>query len=376
MSNIELVKAKYSDVDLLFELDNDLEYRKNSFNSDQITYREHLEWFKKKMLSETTIIYICMKDGIPIGVVRIELNSLNNKQKVCELSYILGKSYRGQGYSRIIIALLEQEILNTELKKYPLYAKVKKKNIASQKIFEGLEYKKEEFNEFYSYEQDKTRQDKTRQDKTRQDKTRQLSLAQNYESQGILFLTNNENFVILFDWLFQTEKVPIFLYSEKLYIEQIKHINIRMIISYNYDYLIEDEIINFINGNIINLHISFLSWNRGFSPNFWSFIDNTPKGVTIHRIDQGLDTGDIIVQKELFFDEDQETFKTSYDKLNQEIVELFKDNWEMIKSGNYVPIKQEGNGTYHNKKQLKEHIAKYHTDWNENIAAYKKRIGL
>ncbi|MDR1013168.1 MAG: hypothetical protein LBL38_02760 [Lactobacillales bacterium] len=75
-----------------------------------------------------------------------------------------------------------------------------------------------------------------------------------------------------------------------------------------------------------------------------------------------------------FFDENNETFKTTYDKLNHEIVELFKDNWKMIKSKDYVSIKQEGNGIYHNKKQLKEHIAKYHTDWNENIAAYKKGL--
>ena len=29
--------------------------------------------------------------------------------------------------------------------------------------------------------------------------------------------------------------------------------------------------------SFINMHISYLPWNRGFSPNIWSFIDNTPK---------------------------------------------------------------------------------------------------
>ena len=59
----------------------------------------------------------------------------------------------------------------------------------------------------------------------------------------------------------------------------------------------------------------------------WSFLEDTPKGVTIHYIDEGIDTGDIIVQKEVFIDEDKETLKSSYEILNKEIQALFKENW-------------------------------------------------
>ncbi|MCL0081308.1 hypothetical protein M1N64_03665 [Peptococcaceae bacterium] len=45
-------------------------------------------------------------------------------------------------------------------------------------------------------------------------------------------------------------------------------------------------------GRAINLHISFLPWNRGADPNFWSFIENAPVGVSIHYLDEGIDTGD------------------------------------------------------------------------------------
>ena len=40
---------------------------------------------------------------------------------------------------------------------------------------------------------------------------------------------------------------------------------------------------------------------QGAHPNFWSFYDNTPSGVTIHLIDAGIDTGDVLYQKKLIF---------------------------------------------------------------------------
>ena len=52
-------------------------------------------------------------------------------------------------------------------------------------------------------------------------------------------------------------------------------------------------------GAAINLHISLLPWNRGSDPNLWSFLDDTPKGVSIHHIDAGVDTGDVIAQREV-----------------------------------------------------------------------------
>ena len=53
---------------------------------------------------------------------------------------------------------------------------------------------------------------------------------------------------------------------------------------------------------IINLHISYLPYNKGAHPNFWSFADNTPSGVTIHEVNENLDSGNIIFQKKIEFD--------------------------------------------------------------------------
>ena len=75
--------------------------------------------------------------------------------------------------------------------------------------------------------------------------------------------------------------------------------NNNLYISFGYRKIISKKIIQRAKRPIINLHLSFLPFNRGAHPNFWSFIEDTPSGVSIHEIDDGVDTGPIIFQKKL-----------------------------------------------------------------------------
>ena len=69
-------------------------------------------------------------------------------------------------------------------------------------------------------------------------------------------------------------------------------------VSFGYKKIIPKNILKYAKRPIINLHMSFLPFNRGAHPNFWSFVNKTPSGVTIHEINNGVDTGPIIF---LFF---------------------------------------------------------------------------
>lgn len=188
----------------------------------------------------------------------------------------------------------------------------------------------------------------------------------------ILLLSNNECSEELNKWLVEKGYNVIEL-EKKISIDMIKEIRPDFIISYNYRYIINKEIIEYANGNIINLHISLLPWNRGASPNFWSFMEDTPKGVTIHYIDEGLDTGDIIAQKEMYFDEDKETFESSYNKLNRAIKELFYSVWDDILSGSIKGKKQQNEGSYHTTKDLSQVIEKINFSWSDNILEVKNK---
>ncbi|MDA0781174.1 MAG: formyltransferase family protein [Rickettsiales bacterium] len=116
----------------------------------------------------------------------------------------------------------------------------------------------------------------------------------------------------------------------------------------------------------VDIHISYLPFNRGADPNFWSLFDGTRFGVTIHYLDEGIDTGDIIVRRKVEFDIENDTLATSYNKLHDEMVKMFEDNMEDILSGKCPATKQSGKGTYHNSK-YKNEIFEQLSNKRENV---------
>jgi len=118
------------------------------------------------------------------------------------------------------------------------------------------------------------------------------------------------------------------------------------IISYGYRHKIPMTAVNAVGGKAINLHISYLPYNRGANPNYWSWYDKTPKGVTIHYVDESFDTGDIIVQR--LVDLPSTTLKDTYEILSKEIEDLFIQNWNGIFT---LPTLKQGNGTSHTSKE-------------------------
>lgn len=129
-----------------------------------------------------------------------------------------------------------------------------------------------------------------------------------------------------------------------------------LIISFGYRYLIKSIDLKILKRPIINLHISYLPYNRGSHPNFWSHFENTPSGVSIHEIDEGVDTGPIIFRKKVEFNDSKITLEKSYNYLKSEIEELFKKNIHLIESREYRIIFSQERGTYHNKNDLPEWV--------------------
>ncbi|WP_169783783.1 formyltransferase family protein [Campylobacter curvus] len=129
--------------------------------------------------------------------------------------------------------------------------------------------------------------------------------------------------------------------------------SIDFIVSYGYRYIVSGEILRHFPKRAVNLHISLLPYNKGADPNFWSFVEDTPKGVSIHYMDSGLDTGEIIAQKEVKFDIQNETFASSYNVLQATIQRLFMDVWSDIKSLRANSHAQNGGGPTINQPKKK-----------------------
>lgn len=123
------------------------------------------------------------------------------------------------------------------------------------------------------------------------------------------------------------------------------------IVSYGFRHIIRAPVLEAMRMKVINLHISLLPWNRGSDPNQWSFLEDTPKGVSIHFVDEGLDTGDIIRQREVPYEMD-DTLKTSYERLSVNMKELFMTVWPDIRLDRVEAVPQPAEGTYHRQKDL------------------------
>ncbi|MDO9528880.1 MAG: GNAT family N-acetyltransferase [Syntrophales bacterium] len=356
MSNVYLRPAEWSDVDLLYEWANDKQVRSNPFNTEIISCYDHKHWFENYMADENTVIYMLCDTESKIGQIRLDCS-----EHIAKINYIISKRYRGLGYGEIIIRLVEKKIVIDKSDIRCIKAIVRSNNVASQKVFEDNGYTGtyDENEKHYLYFKELTPINSG------------ITIDCKNPSGGVLLLTNNRNSLTLYDALKETGE-DITIYSDSIDDELLAIESPKYVISYNYTHIIQKRLIDYMCGKMLNIHISMLPWNRGSDPNFWSFIDNTPKGVTIHLIDEGLDTGDILCQKELTFNEDNETFRTSYNALNDAAVSLLLEHWNEIVNGVITPISQPTGGSYHNRRDFHKYIIGKKFNWDMVISEFKR----
>jgi len=142
--------------------------------------------------------------------------------------------------------------------------------------------------------------------------------------------------------------------NQTQFLDRMRELKPDIILSVLFDYVLREGLIRIPSMGCINLHPAYLPYGRGQYPNVWSIVEQTPAGATLHYIeDEGIDTGDIIAQKEAVVDF-KDTGESLYRKLEKACIELFKDNWEAIKSGTNKRIAQPAGGTYHTTKDVRK----------------------
>ena len=90
----------------------------------------------------------------------------------------------------------------------------------------------------------------------------------------------------------------------------------------------------------INIHASLLPKYRGAAPIQWAVINGEKvSGVTTMQMDEGLDTGDILLKEEIFLEE-KETGGSLHDKIAQCGAALCLKTLKLLKEGKIAPVKQ------------------------------------
>lgn len=132
-------------------------------------------------------------------------------------------------------------------------------------------------------------------------------------------------------------------------IEIIKKLKPDIIFSVYYRKIIPSSIISIPSKGIINIHPSLLPFYRGPVPTAWSILYNEKyTGITIHKIDKGIDTGDILIQKKININNDETGFEL-YTKCMSLGSKLLIKNFNKIINNKIKPNKQKGIGSYYGK---------------------------
>ncbi len=105
--------------------------------------------------------------------------------------------------------------------------------------------------------------------------------------------------------------------------------------------ILSKEILELPRYGCVNVHASLLPKYRGAAPIQWAVIDGEEKsGVTIMQMDEGLDTGDILLQQEILLADD-ETGESLYGKMAELGGKLLVKALPMIEAGALTPVKQD-----------------------------------
>lgn len=135
--------------------------------------------------------------------------------------------------------------------------------------------------------------------------------------------------------------------------------------------ILSREILEMPKYGCINIHASLLPKYRGAAPIQWAILDGeSVTGVTIMQMNEGLDTGDILLQKEVAI-EKTDTGETLFHKLSQTGAKLITEVLPLIEEGKIRPIKQDEAKATHVKMLTKE-MGK--VDWKKDAAALERLV--
>ena len=134
----------------------------------------------------------------------------------------------------------------------------------------------------------------------------------------------------------QPEKI-----RDQEFLAKLKEFNPDLIVLTAYGRILTDSLINLPPYGTINVHGSLLPKYRGAAPIQWALINGeTETGVTIMQMDEGLDTGDILLSEKLLISPD-DTAGSLFVKLAELGCTALKKALKQLRTNKLTPIKQD-----------------------------------
>lgn len=142
--------------------------------------------------------------------------------------------------------------------------------------------------------------------------------------------------------VFQPERVR----KNEEFLEELKKLAPDVIVVVAFGQILPVSILTLPKYGCVNVHASLLPMYRGAAPLQWVIINGEKvSGVTTMQMDKGLDTGDMLLKKEVAI-EPKETYETYHDKLSVVGAQLLIKTLDGLEAGTITPVKQEGDTCY------------------------------
>lgn len=133
---VDLRTATEADMADLLEWRNHPETRGASFNTEMIMPEAHEAWFKRKLASTDTVIYIAVSGKDKLGTVRFE-----DDGETIKTSVMLNPAFFGQGLGSKVISIATEKYLREKRPAKPIVAEIKTGNTASLRAFAKAGFK-------------------------------------------------------------------------------------------------------------------------------------------------------------------------------------------------------------------------------------------
>ncbi len=142
--------------------------------------------------------------------------------------------------------------------------------------------------------------------------------------------------------------------KEKEFIDELKNIPCDVIVVIAFGQILPKEILTMPKYGCVNVHASLLPRWRGAAPMQWAIITgDTVTGITTMQMDEGLDTGDMLLKKKVTIEPD-ETDESLFNKLAPLGRELLLETLDGIEDGSIRPKKQDDSESTYAKLLTKE----------------------
>jgi methionyl-tRNA formyltransferase len=165
----------------------------------------------------------------------------------------------------------------------------------------------------------------------------------------VVFLGVNDLGERVYDFLVDRDDADVLaLLTEAGQLSLVDRLEPELLISAGFRHIVPGDVLDVPDRGAVNLHNSYLPYNRGANANVWPILTDTPAGVSLHYMTEDVDAGPVIDRRRVPVDPDDDA-RDVYERLEAAQFEQFTDCWPAIRDGDSDVV------------EVDHHAGKYHT---------------